>query len=205
MASNIFISFRFDDGINYKRELEDLFDDEREIINRSENVDRSKYTEETIQEYLYDLIKQTSITIVIITPNAVNYRKNYLGYDDWLYDELSYSLQQRIGNTTNGVIALYTKEAKEELFISTTHKCQVCNKEQSVNTILNFDNLVRKNMMNIKDSFKKNACPSIYDVDHDSYISLIEFEEFVGNPMYYINKALEKRDNKEQYELVKRM
>lgn len=205
MASNIFISFRFDDGINYKRKLEELFDDERELLNRSEKIDRSECSEETIQKYLYKLIKRTTITIVILTPNAVEYRKGALGYDDWLYDELSYSLQHREENTTNGVIALYTREAKDKLFKTGTHKCNVCNKEQNINTILHFDNLVRKNMMNIKGSFKKNPCPGVYDSDYDSYISLVAFEEFVDNPMYYIDKALEKRNNKYQYELVKRM
>ena len=59
-------------------------------------------SEDTIQEYLYDKLKDTSVTIVILTPDAVSYRKNWLGnYDDWLYDELRYSLEDRNNNRTN--------------------------------------------------------------------------------------------------------
>ena len=89
MAIKVFISFRFSDGKYIKDELVDLFDESTEIINRSEDVDRSKMSEDTIQEYLYEKLKDTSVTIVLLTPDAVSYRKNWVGnYDDWLYDEL---------------------------------------------------------------------------------------------------------------------
>lgn len=94
MAIKVFISFRFSDGKYIKDELVDLFDESTEIINRSEDVDRSKMSEDTIQEYLYEKLKDTSVTIVLLTPDAVSYRKNWVGnYDDWLYDELRYSLE----------------------------------------------------------------------------------------------------------------
>lgn len=54
MATKVFISFRFSDGKNIKDELVDLFDESTEIINRSEDTDRSQMSEETIRDYLYD-------------------------------------------------------------------------------------------------------------------------------------------------------
>ena len=51
MATKIFISFRFSDGKEIKDELVDLFDESTEVINRSEDVDRSQMSENIIQEY----------------------------------------------------------------------------------------------------------------------------------------------------------
>lgn len=79
MATKVFISFRFSDGKELKDELIELFDSSTEVINRSEDVDRSEMSEDTIQEYLYEKLKNTSVTIVILTPEAVDYRKNFWG------------------------------------------------------------------------------------------------------------------------------
>ena len=49
MATKVFISFRFSDGKEIKDELVDLFDESTEVINRSEDVDRSQMSEDTIQ------------------------------------------------------------------------------------------------------------------------------------------------------------
>ncbi|EMF0511255.1 TIR domain-containing protein [Enterococcus hirae] len=206
MATNVFVSFRFDDGKELKDELVELFDISTEVINRSEDVDRSEMTEDTIQSYLYDKLKNTSVTIVLLTPKAVNYKKNCIGeYDDWLYDELRYSLEDRKSNRTNGVVALYTDESKSMLIESSIHKCSVCNKERNSSTILNFDNLVRKNMLNVKEQYKFNTCNNLYDRDKDSYISLVHFDDFKTDYQKYIDSAKEKRDRKEEFNLVKRM
>ena len=66
MARRIFISFRFSDGEAYKNQLTDLFDASTEIINCSEDEDRSKMSEDTIQKYLYSKLRTTSVTIILI-------------------------------------------------------------------------------------------------------------------------------------------
>lgn len=206
MATKVFVSFRFSDGIELKEELLELFDSSTEVINRSEDVDRSEMSEATIQGYLYDKLKDTSVTIVILTPEAVNYRKDWWGkYDDWLYDELRYSLEDRVNNRTNGVIALYTDESKPLLIQESTHTCTKCNKTSECRSLLDFDNLVRKNMVNVKDVYKENKCDNLYDDDKDSYISLVHFDTFKKDYEKYIKSAKEKRDRKEEFNLVKKM
>lgn len=206
MATNVFVSFRFSDGEALKKELINLFDSSTEVINTSEDVDRSEMSEDTIRLYLYEKLKKTSVTIMLLTPKAINYNKNWLGeYDDWLYDELRYSLEDREENRTNGAIALYTDESKSELIKASTHICDVCHKETSSTTILPFSNLVRHNMMNIKSDFKTNTCVNLYDREKDSYISLIHFDDFKKDYASYINAAKNKRDRKSEFDLVKRM
>lgn len=206
MATNVFVSFRFKDGKELKDDLINLFDSSTEVKNRSEDVNRSEMTDETIRMYLYEKLKRTSVTIVILSSEAVDYRKNNFGdYDDWLYDELRYSLENRSENLTNGIIALYTDDSKAKLIESSIHYCSTCNEEQKSTTILNFDNLVRKNMLNVKKNFKKESCENLYDREKDSYITLVHFEEFKKNYKDYIDKAKIKRDRKDEFNLVKRM
>ena len=206
MATKVFISFRFSDGKEIKDELVDLFDESTEVINRSEDVDRSQMSEDTIQEYLYEKLKDTSVTIVLLTPDAVSYRKDWIGnYDDWLYDELRYSLEDRKNNRTNGVVAVYTDDAKDRILESSSHYCSYCQQTKSCRTLKYFDNLARKNMLNIKPKFKKNPCNDLYSDEYDSYISLVSLEVFKKDYKKYIDNAKEKRDRLEEFEIKKRM
>ena len=197
MANKVFISFRFSDGNDYKESLERTFERLDYIINKSENVDRSGASEQVIRNYLYEKLRDTSLTLVILTPDAINYRRNHYGYiDDWLYDELRYSLEDRSGNKTNGAIALYVPESKEFLISSETKELIL---------LSNFDNLARKNMLNIKEEYKYCQIPTQYNSAKDTYISLVEFDKFINDPKSYIDSAIEKRERLEQFKLTKRM
>ena len=205
MARRVFISFRFSDGNTYKEQLGKIFDSSTLIINCSEDQDRSNMSESTIQKHLYDKLKTTSVTIVIITPNAVSHHRGWYGYDDWMYDEIRYSLEDRENNRCNGLIAVYTKEAEFQLFSRTTHICDVCKQESTVLTMHEIDNLCRKNMMNVRPEYKKNKCAGVYDSDHDSYCSFVAWDDFVKNYAKYIDNAIEKRDHTYQYNITKRL
>ena len=196
MARKVFISFRYSDGHIYKDVLVSKFNDSDDIINCSEAVDRSKMSEETIKKYLYEKLKNTSVTIVLLTPQAINHQKNYFGnIDDWIYDEIRYSLEDRENNRSNGLIAVYTPEAEEFLL----------EKHDGYTTIKDFENLTRKNMFNIKTRYKHCTTPDRYDTDFDHYCSLVSWSDFIAKPNYYIDKAIYKRENKEQYDLTVRI
>ena len=206
MARRVFISFRFSDGEAYKNQLTDLFDTSTEIINCSEDEDRSKMSEDTIQKYLYSKLRTTSVTIILITPQAVNHKKDSYGYyDDWMYDEIRYSLEDRENNRCNGLVAVYTKEAMPLLMTTTIHKCNICNREQTVSNILNVDNLFRKNKKKKKKEYKTNPCDGIFDSEKDSYCSLVAWEDFVKNYGHYIDNAAEKREHINMFDLKKRL
>lgn len=205
MARNLFVSFRFSDGEKYKNELCEKFKSE-DVIDYSEDEDRSSMSDESIQKYLYNKLKRTSITIIILTPDAVNHKKNFFGqYDDWMYDEIRYSLEDRSENRTNGLIALYTSEAEGLLYTNSTHTCDKCKVEKCVKNINDFDNLVRKNMMNVKSYYKENACEGLYDSLKDSYCSLVSFDSFLNNMDFYLDETIEKRERKDEFNLCKRM
>ncbi len=198
MARNVFISFRFSDGHQYKELLANSFDKFHDTIDCSEDQDRSRLSEATIKNYLYGKLRQSSVTIVLLTPNAINHKKDYCGrYDDWMYDEIRYSLENRDGNRTNGLIAVYTPEAESYLI---EHR-----QDSHVLVIRDVDNLFRKNMMNIKDHYKKNPKPGVYDAEVDSFCSLVPFADFTKNIGKYIDSAIDKRDAIYKYDIVRRL
>ena len=215
MARNVFISFRFSDGYDYKDELAGIFDASDNTVDFSEDEDRSQMNDAKIQQFLYGKLKRSSVTIILLTPNAINYntkiqynpnsRQYNKVIDDWIYDEVRYSLDEREGNATNGLVAVYTPEAEESLFQRKIHRCSVCNKDSEVLSVLNFKNLVRKNMMNVKPNYKTYKCPGVYDSNWDSYCSLIAYDEFKKNYAGYIESAWKKRGELHKYDICKRI
>ena len=198
MARNVFISFRFSDGYKYKEILARCFDQSCDTVDFSEDQDRSLFSDDTIQRYLYSKLKRSSVTIILLTPNAINHKKDIWGrYDDWMYDEIRFSLENRENNRTNGLIAVYTPEAKPFLI----------EEQQDTDIILinDVDNLFRKNMMNIKSQYKRNPENGIFDSNFDSYCSLVSFNSFIKDIGYYIDLAIQKRDSRFKYNIRARL
>lgn len=205
MAYNVFISFRYEDGIDYKNELSKILDKSSILYDVSEDEDRSNMSEDTIKQYLYKKLRRSSVIIVLLTPKAVNYRVKSGKYDDWLYDELRYSLEDREENRTKGVIAVYTDSALPYITEKSSHYCEKCKKTSEVNIIKDFYNLVKKNMMNVKKEYKVNQCEGIFDSNYDSYVSLVHYSDFIQNIDFYINIAIEKKENNFKYDIYKTM
>lgn len=196
MAKNVFISFRYSDGHKYKEYLCSLFDNYFDTVDYSEDVDRSNCSEGTIRNYLYRKLQRASVTIVLLTPNAIEHHRDYYGrYDDWMYDEIRYSLENREGNKTNGLIAIYTPEAKPYLI------------EEKMDSIYvkNVNNLFRANMMNIKTPYKRCPQNNFYDRNYDSYCSLISYDDFIKNMGRHIDIATLKRNEAYKYKIRTRL
>ena len=197
MAKNVFISYRFVDGVKYKNELSKRFDYFYDTVDYSEDEDRSNMSDESIRQYLYGKLRRSSVTIVLLTPQALNHRKNWRGqYDDWMYDEIRYSLEDRGNNRTNGLIAVYTPEAASQLVTPLSNGNLI---------VKDVNNLFRRNMMNIKSQYKKNPTYNVFDTDWDSYCSLLSWQEFISDIGKYINIAVQKRGALYKYDIVKRL
>lgn len=215
MARNVFISFRFSDGEKYKEELAGLFDESEDTVDFSEDEDRSDMSDEMIKQFLYAKLRRSSVTIVLLTPKAIEYhtktRYNSLSgrwesyYDDWIYDEVRYSLEDRKDNKTNGIIGIYVPEAKPFLMTEKMHYCEVCKQSYAINNITSRQNLVSRNMLNVKPEYKKHKCIGVFDGDYDSYCSLIPYETFKDNFAYYVDVAFQKRNELYKYNLCKRL
>lgn len=94
------------------------------------------------------------------------------------------------------MVAVYTPEAE----------CLLIKKgDNNTTTVLNVNNLFRRNMMNIKPEHKRNHKPGVFDSNYDSYCSLVAYSAFVNNVGKYIEIAKEKKKTKDYYNITKRM
>lgn len=196
MANKVFVSFRYKDGNAYKKEIVELLKSQQYTIDVSESEDRSQFTDDTIQKYLYNKIRDSTITIVILTPEAINYQRTNGNIDDWLYDEVSYSLKQYEGKRSNGVIAIYPLESENIIF------SRVDNKRRTFNTL---ENLAKKNSCNVKDAYKVCTDEGWYDESKDCYVSFIPYHEFKNDMKQYIDNAVDKRNRIDQFKITKEL
>jgi len=202
MKKNVFVSFRFSDGAKYKDKIVALLKRDNRFVDFSEDQDRSMMSKETIKKYLYSKIRKTSVTIILVTPKALNHQKNYLGqYDDWMYDEIRYSLEDRELNRTSGLVAVYTPEVKDMLIEGSTYKSAETGKIENSTRIKNVNNLFRKNMMNVYPKYKKCKTEGIFDSEYDSYCQLVSYEKFIDDMDKYIDIAYEKKQICDHYDL----
>ena len=197
MSINVFISFRYSDGSCYKEILSSLLAGNENTIDYSEDVDRSHLSEESIRHYLYAKLRRSSITIVILTPLAIEHQKNSYGeYDDWMYDEIRYSLDDRENNRTNGIIAVYTPSAFPFLFETDNY---------GFVHVKDIDNLIRRNMYNIKPQCYMQNGSCDYNRDYKSYCSLVPWNVFLSDITYFLNIAYHKRSFLGYYDIRKRL
>lgn len=215
MARNVFISFRYSDGYLLKDELASLFDANVDTVDCSEDEDRSHMSDSSIRNFLYRKLRHSSVTIMLLTPQAIEYRTKRIFnpqalryetvFDDWIYDEIRYSLEYREGNAINGLVAVYTPEAKPFLITDRAHYCEVCRQVSTVSNVTARNNLIFRNMMNIKPEYKNHGCIDVFDRDWDSYCSLIPYDDFKNNFDHYIDIAFKKRNELYKYSLCKRL
>ena len=188
MARKTFISYKYSES----RELRD------KIINRlgsdatyykGENgysKDMSSYTYLTIKEYLKKMIYDTSVTIVILSPNMKT--------SEWIEWEIEYSLKAISRNdrtsNTNGIVCVVKKDP---YFGYSWLKDYYGNWKTS-----NLFPIIKENRNNAKDTLI-NA----YLGFSQNYIDIITEEEFLRCPQKYIEEAYEKSRNISRYNIIK--
>jgi len=188
---------------HYVDELAKILDNEDHIFKGEDDGESlADFSDETIASKLRDKIYDSSITIVLVSKGMKTYEAEK---DQWIPWEISYSLKEytRNGRTSlsNGILAVVLPDewGSYEYYITQDSVCNC----RSLNTPFLFQ-ILRDNMFNIKTPNTKICSngSTVYYGD-SSYIQSVKWDDFRSNPNYYLNKAIELRDNKEDYNITK--
>lgn len=200
MAHKTFISYKYDEAQDTRDIIINSLGDDAQYYQgeTSESPDLSDRKTETIREKLKEMIYETTVTIVVISPNMKNSK--------WIDWEIEYSLKEvKRGDKTshsNGVLGVIQKVNGGYDWIETINR-----KPDGHTTTTHNENymyeIINKNRFNQDPKiYSCSKCKS-FDALTGSYISLIREEDFLSDPDRYINNAYEKSQNLSDYTLRK--
>jgi hypothetical protein len=200
VAHKTFISYKYSEAQELRDNIITALGDDAQYYKgeTSDSPDLTDTTTENIKKHLKDMIWETSVTIVIISPNIKKSK--------WINWEIEYSLKDISRNDktsrSNGIVGvvmkynggyewLRRKEINQDGHIST-----FTDKKKLYPIIIN--NRCNQNP-------KQYLCKKCKTIDPliGSYISLIDEEIFLSSPQKYIDNAFEKSRNIGRYTIVK--
>ena len=208
MGNKVFISYKYSDNsvqqlqqpnnlfhITTARDYVDIIQSEFKRdgihINKGEKDNESlfDFKEETIRSKLADKIFDSSVTIVLLSPNMKDDSKPE--EDQWIPWEISYSLRmkQRSDNISkrNAVLLVVLPDIYGDY--------------SYVKSSGFYFNIIQHNLNNIKSNSSyttyklKNSCSK-------SYMLSCNWDKFISNPNGWIDAAIEIRDNESKYNIV---
>ena len=192
MAHKTFISYKWSEA----RDLRD------KIINAL-GVDATYYKGETsispdltdtstenIKKNLKDMMYDTSVTIVILSPKMKE--------SNWIDWEVEYCLKNigRKGRTShmNGLVGVIMKTAEDYSWFEKTEINYHGDLVVSYEMDKIFDIISQNHFNSDPQQWHCDKCRT-YDQLNGSYIAFIEEEEFLSAPLRYINNAYDKSEN----------
>ena len=189
MAHKTFISYKWSEAQALRDRIINALGDDATYYKgeTSDSPDLTDTTTENIKRTLRDMMYDTSVTIVIISPNMKNSK--------WIDWEIEYCLKNNTRKNgishTNGIVGVIMKvNGNYEWFKTITTKNDGCT-STSYKTNLVYE-IINNNRFN--QNPKEYACDKCKTVDAltGSYISFIEEDEFIKNPKKYIDNAYNK-------------
>ena len=228
MGHKVFVSYKYADNNvkkvtsnywnidtvrDYVDKLEEYLKDRSDHIYKGESdgEDLSNLPEETIWEILKDRIYDSTLTIVMISPNMKDWTKER---DQWIPWEISYSLKEvsrknKSGNpvtsSSNAMIAIVIPD-RSGSYSYYTYKNSCCNSHCRILKTDTLFTILKDNMFNIKepDSEVCNKNSKIYHGE-SSYILSVTWDDFIADPESYIDRAFQIQNSIEKYNVVKEL
>ena len=201
MAHKTFISYKYDEAQELRNDIVDALGDNA-IYYKGETSDSPDLTDtstENIKKHLTDMMYDTSVTIVIISPN--------MKQSKWIDWEIEYCLKNipRKNRTshTNGLVGVIMKCNGGYSWFKEKQK----NSDGCLSTVYRDEkvyNIINNNRFNQNPKiYSCNVCKAVNALT-GSYISYVEEDEFLKNPDKYIDNAYEKSENDASgYDIVK--
>ncbi len=201
MARKTFIAYKYSESTALRDKIISALGDDATYYKgeTTDSPDLTDTTAENIKKNLRDMIFDTSVTIVIISPN--------LKESKWVDWEVEYSLKeitrQDRTSRTNGIVGVIKKHnGNYDWLITKTAKDDGCS-TRTINDSKLYD-IINNNRYNLisEDKYACNHCKTYSQLD-GSYIALIDEDDFISNPNKYIENAYEKCQKVADYNLSK--
>lgn len=192
MAHKTFISYKYSEARTLRDKIIEAMGEDASYYmgETSDSPDLTDTSTENIKRNLRDMMYNTSVTIVIISPNMIQSK--------WIEWEIEYCLKRiarknRVSQT-NGVVGVIMKYngGYDWLEKSISH---VDGHTTTQHDSSKMYPIINRNRFN--QTPKKYACEHCQSVSalYGSYISLITEDDFLSNPSKYIDNAYEKSEN----------
>ena len=201
MARKTFISYKYSEAQKVRDDIIEALGEDASYY-KGETADSPDLTDsstENIKENLKDMIYDTSVTIVIISPQIKESK--------WIDWEIEYSLKEisRSDRTsrTNGIIGVIKKVNNSYSWIVSHSSYEDGCKPRNIDSTLLYD-IINNNRYNQEPP--KYICEKCKTIDklNGSYISLIEQDDFLADPDKYIENAYEKASEIDSYKISKK-
>lgn len=200
MARKTFISYKFSEAQDLRdRVIEALGQDATYYKGETaDSPDLTDVTTETIKQNLADMMYDTSVTIVLISPDMTKSK--------WIDWEIEYCLKEisRKGRTskTNGLVGVVQEiDEHYDWLITEVTKPDGCTSRSIDNSQLY--SIITNNRFNRSvSSYACDVCKT-FDSLSGSYFSLVPERDFLGDPELYIENAFEKSEASDEFDLAK--
>ena len=144
------------------------------------------------------MIFDTTVTIIVVSPN--------IKQSKWIDWEIEYSLKEYKRNSraskTNGIVAVIQKINGDYSWIRKKNIKNDGHSTYTNDTSFLFDIINNNRFNQVPKEYICEDCLTV-DANKGSYISIIEEDDFLKNPDFYIENAYQKSQNVENYNLKK--
>jgi hypothetical protein len=200
MARKTFISYKYSEAQDLRDKIIEVLGEDASYYNgeTSDSADMADLKTNTIKKKLTDMMFNTSVLIVIISPNMKESK--------WIDWEIQYCLQNNTRkdrtSQTNGVVAIIKKvNDGYSWFKAIGQNTDGCSPSSHSEHLVH--DIIKNNRY--KQSPKVYSCNTCQTINSltGSYISYVEEEVFLANHDKYIENAFDKSEKADSYVLTK--
>ena len=225
MGKKIFVSYKYaDDQVKNLKSgqnstVRDYIDKFEEKVDSSDDLykgesdgeDLSGLSDDTIWEKLKDRIYDSSVTIVFISPGMKESNKK--DRDQWIPWEVSYSLKETSRKNKNGdsvtshsnamLAVVLPDEDNSYSYYLESKTC--CNSKCTTHHTDRLFTIIRKNKFNRTKNATKRTCDNKETIwtGTCSYIEAVKWVDFISDYQKYVDKAVDRQDNIDEYDICK--
>ena len=228
MAHKIFVSYKYNDSNvfplggaldevfnpttvrSYVDIVEKYFNNTGSAIYKGESDDEdlSYLGDDEIWENLKERIFDSSLTVIMISPNMRNtYRSDR---SQWIPWEISFSLKETTRNDrtsrSNALLAIVLPDKENDYSYCIEPHCYGCKEPCQILTKHFLFDIIEYNMYN---KIKKTPlfCDkgyTVYSIEN-SYIKCVKWDDFTRNPNIFISEAINTKDHIDEYKIRKEL